>query len=476
MSQFCGWVSLWVFITTSLVAAEPAWQSVMPAIEPADAVQGEWSKSGSELRIRAASGGRIMLPVSPTGEYDFRVSFTRTSGQHSIGLLFVHGGKMCAFEADAWGQHLAGFQDIGGRDMRQNSTAKNGVTLENGRRYMMTVEVRKDRIRGLLDDKELASFTTDGSDLSLSDLWRMPRATHLGLAAWDADTTFHTVEVRSLTGRPLEIAPAKSPSVASTTPGPTPASSPAARRNGKKVLIVIANQDFFYREYADPREELERAGYEVVVGAGRVAPCRPHGNSGEGSDGGVVTPDIALVDVKAADYDAILFSGGWGASMYQYAFNGRYNNDVYNGDRRTKAEVNRVINEFIAADKYVCALCNAVSVLAWARVNGKSPLQGKRVCAPVREAASGLYNGRQAQPSCRWHPEANGAILSPPGAIGVPNTNRDDVLVDGKIITGEDDPSAREMGRRIAQVLATPPSAAANRSIRESANRPSVSQ
>ena len=223
------------------------------------------------------------------------------------------------------------------------------------------------------------------------------------------------------------------------------------------MLIVIANGDFFYREYADPREELERAGIRVTVAAGRRAPSRPYQNSGEGSDGGVVMPDVALKDVKVGDYDAILFSGGWGSSMYQYAFEGRYNNNSYNGDRATKTAANRVINEFIQQDKYVCALCNAVSVLAWARVDGKSPLAGKHVCAPVRQAAAGIYNGRQAQPSCRWHPEQNGAIMSPAGAVGDPNTNRDDVLVDGKIITGEDDPSAREMGRRIAEVLSQHP-------------------
>ncbi len=132
---------------------------------------------------------------------------------------------------------------------------------------------------------------------------------------------------------------------------------------------------------------------------------------------------------------------------------GAYDEESYNGNPAIKKEVNRVINEFIEQDKYVCALCNGVSVLAWARVNGKSPLAGKRVVAPVREAAPGIYNGRRAQPSCRWHPETNGARLNPPGAIGQPGTNTDDVLVDGKIITGEDDPSAREMGRRIVAVL-----------------------
>ncbi len=470
MNRIFVMLCLWIFLTTALPAAEPAWQSLLPAINPVgDQVAGEWAKTGDELTVKAATGARLSLPVAPQGEYDFRVTFSRHTGSHSIALLFVHGEKQCAFEADAWGQHLAGFQDIAGRDIRANPTRKSGVTLQNGRKYTMTVEVRKEQVRGLLDDEEIATFRTTGTDLSLPNLWRMPQATQLGIGAWEADATFHTIEVRSLTGTPLALAPlatrpttrpGASPAARPTTPSPTPASTPAAspvaKATGKRVLIVIANQDFYYREYGDPRQELERAGIRVTVAAGKKAPCRPHRSSGEGADGGVVTPDLALADVKAADFDAILFSGGWGSSMYQFAFNGRYNNAAYNGDQKTKAEVNRVINEFLAADKYVCGLCNAVSVLAWARVDGKSPLQGKRVCAPPRQAAPGIYNGRQDQPSCRWHPEVNGAILSPAGAIGDPATDRDDVLVDGRIITGENDPAAREMGRRIVQVLSGP--------------------
>lgn len=452
-------VSLLGMLSSSLVAAEPAWQSLLPAIQTESAVAGRWSKEGDRLKVTAASGARIVLPVAPTGEYDFRISFTRETGQHSIGLLFVHGGRMAAFEVDAWGQHLAGIQNVGGQDIRQNSMRKEGITLRNGQRYTLMLEVRKDRVRGLLDDQEIVNLRTNGDNLALSDLWRLPQATNLALAAWEADTTFHSVEVRSLSGTPFPLsAPRPRTATASTpsTPAPvTPAPSRPnpARPTGKRALIVIANQDFFYREYGDPREELERAGIQVTVAAGRKAPCHPHGGSGQGSDGGVVTPDIALADVKAADYDAILFSGGWGSSMYQFAFQGRYNNNVYNGDTRTKAEVNRVINEFVAADKYVCGLCNAVSVLAWARVNNQSPLRGKRVCAPTREAPAGVYNGRPGQPSCRWHPEQNGAILSPSRAIGDPRSVHDDVLVDGKIITGEDDGSARVMGQRLAQLL-----------------------
>ncbi|MBC8117165.1 MAG: DJ-1/PfpI family protein [Candidatus Saccharimonas sp.] len=457
----------WASLFGLAVAAEPKWQPLLAEIDPAkNGVAGEWSKSGGALTVKAAQGARLSLPVAPTGEYDVRINFTRRSGRDSVGLIVVHGGRQVTFEVDGWGTHLAGFQNIGGKSFRENATRRENMSLDNGRRYTLTVEVRKDRIRGLLDDKAIAVVQSDGSDLSLSDLWVMPDKRQLGIVAWNCDTEFHSIEVRSTSGEPIVIArnstPAQpnAPTRPATTPAPTPPVSPAnpartttSNAQGKRVLIVIANYHFFYREYGDPKQELERAGIQVTVAAGRKGLCRPHGGSGQGPDGGNVQADIALSDVKATDYDALLFSGGWGSSAYQFAFNGRYNEAAYNGERAVKTEANRVINEFVSQDKYVCALCNGVSVLAWARVNGKSPLAGKRVCAPVREAAAGLYNGRPAQPSCRWHPEQNGAILSPAGSIGQPGTAADDVLVDGKIITGEDDPSAREMGRRIVEVL-----------------------
>ena len=443
-------------------AVEPMWESLIAAIDPAkQAVAGEWTKSGTELTVRAAQGARLTLMASPRGEYDLRVSCTRKSGQHSIGLIVVHGGRQVVFEVDAWGSHLAGFQNVAGKSIRENATRRADVRLDNNKRYTITVEVRKGQLRGLLDGKEIAKLATDGNDLSLPDVWKFPSADQLGLAAWESDTTFHTVEIRSVTGETLTAArnvtatPAPAPA---TVPTPKPVNPPPTKpavteQTGKRVLIVIANHHFFYREYGDPRQELERAGIRVTVAAGRKGPCRPHEGSGQGPDGGVVQADIALSDVKAKDYDAVLFSGGWGASAYQFAFTGRYNDPAYNGDRAIKTEVNRVINEFVQQDKYVCALCNGVSVLAWARVNGKSPLSGKHVCAPVRQAPPGIYNGQPGQPSCRWHPENNGAILSPAGSIGQSGTSADDVLVDGKFITGEDDPSAREMGRRIVEVL-----------------------
>ena len=110
---------------------------------------------------------------------------------------------------------------------------------------------------------------------------------------------------------------------------------------------MIANEDVFYREYTDPRRELENGGIRVTVAAGRKSSCRPHPGTDEGADGGIVNPDLALSEVKADRFDAILFSRSWGASCCPFTFPGQYDKASHNGNRSIRAEVNRVINELI---------------------------------------------------------------------------------------------------------------------------------
>jgi putative intracellular protease/amidase len=430
-------------------------------VDVAKPIAGRWDRVNGELVTQAAQGSRIALPIRPEGEYDFRVTFTRRTGAHSIALIFIAGGGQATFEIDAWGQHLAGIQNVDGQDVRRNTTQVRNQTLQNGRRYTAEVRVRRDRVEGYLDGRLISTYQGNGSDLSMLDIWRIPDRKALGLGAWDSQTTFHSIEVtRPGSDKPMTLAStAKAPASPTANPSSppkrisSPAPSPAKSDRQNRVLIVIANQDFFYREYAHPREELERAGFTVEVAAGRKQPCRPHANSGQGGSQGIVNPDQALADVDPARYDAILFSGGWGSSMYQYAFNGSYSNRTYNGDRATKETANRLINQFVAADKHVAALCHGVSVLAWSRVNGRSLLAGKRATGPTRQGPAGIYNGRRDQPSSRWNSEANGARMVPPNSVGNPRTAADDIVVDGKILTGQDDISAREMGRRLAAEL-----------------------
>ena len=223
------------------------------------------------------------------------------------------------------------------------------------------------------------------------------------------------------------------------------------------VLMVIADQrDFFYQEYGDARQSLVEAGLQVRVTARTTNPSTPHPNSGQGASSGVVTPDLPLSAVNSADYSAIVFVGGWGSSMYQYAFTGNYYDDLYDGNAATKQIVNNLINQFTTQNKYIAAVCHATTVLAWARVNGVSPLAGKNVSIPYLGSPGVFWNGTSYSPSQLQQSvqmTANGATPLPHGSVGDRTTDTDDVTVDGLIITGENNFSARQFGRVIAQRL-----------------------
>jgi putative intracellular protease/amidase len=176
----------------------------------------------------------------------------------------------------------------------------------------------------------------------------------------------------------------------------------------------------------------------------------------------MVTPDIALRDADASDYSAIVFVGGWGSSMYQYAFEGNYANDLYDGDAATKTVVNDLINDFVDQDKYVAAICHGVTVLAWARVDGASPLEGKNVSVPWIGSPAVEFGGQwYGNFQLMQYPQvvANGATANTTsGQYGDPTTAADDVVVDGRIITAENYDSALAFGTTIAeQVIAAVP-------------------
>jgi putative intracellular protease/amidase len=192
---------------------------------------------------------------------------------------------------------------------------------------------------------------------------------------------------------------------------------------------------------------LERAGIHVVVAAANLAPCKPHTSSG----GKPVQPDLTIERARAKDYQAILFVGGWGAATYQFASRERYLNPLYNGRPAMRAAVNNLIGDFVHQGKYVTAICHGVSVLAWARVDGVSPLKGHTVASWA--GASPPAEGRTHPSTTRWEIEANGAKMVPSRSIGDPATAADDVVVEGKLITAESYDTGAAFGQALVQAL-----------------------
>ena len=168
---------------------------------------------------------------------------------------------------------------------------------------------------------------------------------------------------------------------------------------GKKILMVIAPEDFRDEEYQIPRQIFEKEGFQVTVASSRLGRAT-------GSRGLTVPIDALLPSIKVSDYDAVVFVGGKGSWDY---FD---NPDA----QRLAQETSR------SSQTLLCAICSAPGILAKAGV-----LQGKKVTSFARETA----------------------LLKERGAsfTGKP------VEKDGKLITADGPRSAEAFARSIVEAL-----------------------
>lgn len=124
--------------------------------------------------------------------------------------------------------------------------------------------------------------------------------------------------------------------------------------SGKRVVMIIASHDFRDEELAEPLALLTQAGATVTVASSRKTPAT-------GMLGKKVIPDILAADVKATNYDAVVFVGGGGAQEYF-----------------ADATAHRIAQDVVKSGKLLGAICIAPAILANAGV-----LKGRQaVCFP----------------------------------------------------------------------------------------------
>jgi protease I len=165
----------------------------------------------------------------------------------------------------------------------------------------------------------------------------------------------------------------------------------------KKVLMVIAPNDFRDEEFFDTKEILEQAGIEVTV-------VNSTGQPSKSMFGKIVTPDRNFYNIDIDDFDAIAFVGGQGAPAY---FDSR---QAYN-----------LAKEFNESGKIVAAIC----------------------IAPVILARAGLLSGKKATVFPSGRNDIN--------AVGTYTGNK--VEKDGNIITACGPEAAIDFGKAIVEAL-----------------------
>lgn len=167
---------------------------------------------------------------------------------------------------------------------------------------------------------------------------------------------------------------------------------------GKKVLMIVAANNFRDEEFFQPYELLKQAGATVTVASSRKDKARSvFGKS--------VVPDLQLAECKAADYDAVVFIGGPGASEYF-----------------TDAMAQALARSAVENGKILAAIC----------------------IAPVTLANAGVLKGKQAV----CFPSLQDKLVQQGAKLGA-----QDVLQDGRLLTATGPEAARAFGEALVKML-----------------------
>jgi protease I len=169
--------------------------------------------------------------------------------------------------------------------------------------------------------------------------------------------------------------------------------------SGKKIVMIIASQNFRDEELLDPKNILTEKGAKVTVASASL-------ETAKGMLGAEVKPDMLTNQIKPEDWDAIILVGGTGASMYW-----------------DDSSIHSLVNEAVRQNKIVGAIC----------------------IAPVTLANAGILSGKKATVYSSETQKLTGK--------GAECTGKD-VERDGNIITASGPQAAKEFGNAIASALA----------------------
>jgi len=167
-----------------------------------------------------------------------------------------------------------------------------------------------------------------------------------------------------------------------------------------KVLFIIAPKNFRDEELKEPKDVLESAGHECKVASTTTEPCT-------GMLGATVTPDLNVSDVNVEEYDAVAMIGGTGVFSI-------------------------IDNETI------------MKIFVEAKEKGK--VIGAICAGPLIVANSGIMEGVRAT----MYP--NDKYVEEYKELGV-NYVKEDVVVDGKIVTACGPTAAKEFGIKLKELL-----------------------
>ena len=164
---------------------------------------GRFERIGGDLVSNSDSDPMLILPIVVRGSYEIEFEFTRLEGAEPVMMNLPAGDHTFMVTFGGFhGEH--GIELIDGKEMRDHATDSGIVTrpatLDSGRRYSANVRVAMEgdqrvQIRVELDQKVVASWTGNVSQLAANVWHTMPIANGLTWRTWRSRYQFHKLAI-----------------------------------------------------------------------------------------------------------------------------------------------------------------------------------------------------------------------------------------------------------------------------------------
>jgi sulfatase modifying factor 1 len=177
--------------------------NLLKLIDPAkDAVSGEWQLHDGNLTCPATQFVQIEFPYSPPAEYDYRLVFMLTGGQHDIDVVASLMNTHFSWHYGKRNQSCA-FADVNGFGLYdpQNPTFSTPGILEHNTQYTVILKVRKTFVEASLNGKAISRLDTTANKLSANHFDTLHDPDSLGVGTSACDITIQSADVIEITGQ-----------------------------------------------------------------------------------------------------------------------------------------------------------------------------------------------------------------------------------------------------------------------------------
>ena len=178
----------------------PGFLNLLALIEPEKGtIKGKYELEKGALISSGKGEERQEIPYEVPEEYDYQISFTKDGGDAVVVQMLSGNGHPFIWAMNSGGSFT--FHYLKGSGIGANKTTVKTAAIKNGKRYAAILKVRKNGVQAFVDGKLVSKWDTDFSDSTPAHFWAMRNQKALGVGNGAAKITFHSIEVREVTGK-----------------------------------------------------------------------------------------------------------------------------------------------------------------------------------------------------------------------------------------------------------------------------------